>query len=102
MTIRNSWRLILLITMAVMTLSACSGADQPAATATDAPPTATPFPTFAYVEPTKATIFEQTDEDAAAPTADESDAVELDPKLVERGRGRYEALECGNCHGDGR
>ena len=23
----------------------------------------------------------------------------LDPKLVERGLGRYEALECGNCHG---
>ena len=27
-------------------------------------------------------------------------AIVLDPKLVDRGRGRYEALDCATCHGE--
>ncbi len=90
---------ILLLTLLALLTSGC-GASQPTSAPTDPPPTVTPFPTFAFVEPTKAPVFEQTGEDATAPDAGAEDALELDPKLVERGRGRYVALECGNCHGE--
>ena len=79
---------------AVLMLTACDGGAQQA-TAT-VPPTKTPFPTFAYVEPTKPPAFEQDGEAAA-----EEAAMELDPKLVGRGLGRYEALGCADCHGEG-
>lgn len=76
-------------------LAACSSG--PAAAPTVPPPTRTPFPTFAYIEPTTEVAFETDDsESEAAPTT----SIELDAKLVGRGRGRYEALECGNCHGE--
>ena len=88
-----------LLAVAVLAAACAGGAGQPTDVPTNPPPTVTPFPTFAFVEPTKAPVFEQTSEDQA--NADESNdvAVQLDPKLVARGRGRYEALECGNCHG---
>lgn len=85
-------------------LVACGGGGaQPTAQPTDAPPTHTPFPTFAFVEPTKAPEFEQTGDqsamsDARTDGADQG-AITLDPKKVERGLGRYEALACGSCHG---
>ena len=79
---------------ALALMSACSSA--PAATPTAAP-TRTPFPTFAYIEPTTEAAFE-VDEATAEPAP--AAQIELDPKFVSRGRGRYEALECGNCHGD--
>lgn len=82
-----------------LALTACGG-NQAASTPTDAPPTQTPFPTFAFVEPTKPPVFESTAEDTAAPAADAEQALELDPKLVNRGRGRYEALACAGCHGE--
>ena len=75
-------------------LAACSSG--PAATPTAPPPTRTPFPTFAYVEPTTEAAFDSEEATAAAPQPD----IELDAKLVGRGRGRYEALACGNCHGE--
>ncbi|MCY4146706.1 MAG: cytochrome c [Chloroflexi bacterium] len=76
-------------------LAACSSG--PAATPTVPPPTRTPFPTFAYIEPTTEGVFATSDSDSeTAPTA----GIELDAKLVGRGRGRYEALECGICHGE--
>ncbi len=76
-------------------LTACSSS--PAATPTVPPPTRTPFPTFAYIKPTTEGVFETDAADSdAAPTA----SIELDEKLVGRGRGRYEALECGSCHGE--
>jgi mono/diheme cytochrome c family protein len=58
-------------------------------------PTVTPIPVYEFVAPTEppqlATVAALT---AAANTGDS-----LDPEMVERGRGRYEALECGICHG---
>ncbi len=76
-------------------LASCSSG--PAATPTIPPPTRTPFPTFAYIEPTTEVVFETGDSvSEAAPATN----IELDEKLVGRGRGRYEALECGSCHGE--
>ena len=91
---------VVMLTVGTLLLAACGGgSSQPTATPTSPPPTVTPFPTFAFVEPTKAPVFEQSgDEDAEDGESDDL-AVELDPKLVGRGRGRFEALECGNCHG---
>ena len=86
---------------AVLVVAACGGGGPSGAAPTDEPPTETPFPTFAYVEPTKPPAFEQTGRETST-DSDESadDAVSLDPKRVERGLGRYVALECGNCHGE--
>lgn len=89
---------VALVLCAALLPAACSGGG--ASTPTDQPPTETPFPTFAYVEPTKAPVFDQTS--TATVTPDAASAIEiaaLDPKKVERGRGRYEALGCGECHG---
>ena len=91
-----------------MLLAACGGdgGTSDDANGSEADPTTTPFPTFAFFAPTTPPVFhpdsESTDDAALASTAaaDETEVVELDPKLVERGRGRYEALECGVCHGD--
>ena len=93
---------IILLLCAALVLAGC-GAGQTPATPTNPPPTATPFPTFAFVEPTKAQVFEQTGS-ATAPAdsssgATEEDQIELDPVKVSRGQGRYEALDCAACHG---
>lgn len=84
----------------ILSAAAC-GSD--GAQPTDPPPTHTPFPTFAFVEPTKATVFEQagdeSDSSDAAVEVAGAEVIALDPKKVERGLGRYEALACGSCHG---
>ncbi|MDE2819542.1 MAG: hypothetical protein OXT68_13710 [Chloroflexota bacterium] len=103
MIIRSRFCLILWLTTVSIASVACSGGGQATATPTDPPPTHTPFPTFAFVEPTKAPVFEQTGDQSAKSGASVDDAAEgaitLDPKKVERGLGRYEALACGSCHG---
>jgi len=79
----------------VVLLAACGGAEEdPNATPE---PTKTPLPEFEYIEPTIPAVFSQ--DSTEEPDSDSEDTVELDPKLVERGLGRYEALECGICHG---
>ena len=86
--------------VAALVLAACGGERSSATPASEAP-TQTPFPTFAYVEPTKLSVFEQRDEETAADSDEPAGAaVPLDPKKVERGLGRYVALECGSCHGE--
>ncbi len=92
------------LTIVLIVSVACGGGGaQPTRKPTDAPPTHTPFPTFAFVEPTKAPVFEQTGDESGGSEASADDAAEgavtLDPKKVERGLGRYEALACGSCHG---
>ena len=92
------------LTIVLIASVACGGGGAGStAEPTDAPPTHTPFPTFAFVEPTKAPAFEQTGEQLgqseASPDDVDQDAVALDPKKVERGLGRYQALACGSCHG---
>ena len=100
MMLSTVMRFALIQLLLALALAGCGGASQPAATATDIPPTLTPFPTFAYVEPTKPPVFDATSGDTPAGEADAEQALELDPKLVDRGRGRFEALACGDCHGD--
>ncbi len=93
---KSASKLCLVICLCVAPLlAACSSG--PAATPTKPPPTRTPFPTFAYVEPTTEVVFVA---DESASEAAPASSIELDEKLVGRGRGRYEALECGNCHGE--
>ncbi len=101
----SRWKKVCLpMLIAAFLVSACGGGSQTDATPTPAPPTRTPFPTFAFVEPTKAQAFEQQDDAAAAPAATEepaAEAIELNPTAVQRGLGRYEALDCAGCHGAG-
>lgn len=98
----------------IVLLAACGGSGDNGSSSdgdasnVDAEPTNTPFPTFEFVAPTNPPVFNQsaesTDEaDAeATPEADEDtvETIELDPTKVERGLGRYEALECAVCHGE--
>ena len=57
-------------------------------------PTVTAFPTFEFVAPTNPPEFE------ATASVDEAVDATPDTRLIDRGRGRYEALECASCHGD--
>ncbi|MCY4536891.1 MAG: cytochrome c [Chloroflexi bacterium] len=104
MIARSRFCLILWLTIVAIAAVACGGAGgQPTSKPTGSPPTHTPFPTFAFVEPTKAPEFEQTGEEPGPSDEAVDDAavraITLDPKKVERGLGRYEALACGSCHG---
>lgn len=102
----NLWKLVSLFAL-MLTLVACGGNgdssnNNVSENDTDAPPTSTPFPTFAFVAPTNPPAFNQNAEstDEAAPDIDENPAIEIDPTKVARGLGRYEALDCGICHGE--
>lgn len=92
-------RIALVQLLLALALTACGG-NQAASTPTAAPPTQTPFPTFAFVEPTKPPVFDATSEETPETTAEAAQEFVLDQKLVDRGRGRYEALACGDCHGE--
>jgi mono/diheme cytochrome c family protein len=75
----------------ILTLAACGGGIESDITPD---PTDTPFPTFEFVAPTNPPIFAE-----ATATVEAADVATPAAELVERGRGRYEALECGTCHG---
>ena len=95
---KPTWTFGFCLLSAVLILAACGGGDADSSEAVTQP-TRTPFPTFAFVEPTKPPAFDQNSE-AAAGDDDAAEAmIKLDPKRVERGRGRYQALECAACHG---
>ena|SRR5712691_2484483 len=79
-----------LLILAVV-LAAC-GANAPA---TSTLPTVTPFPTYQYVPPTEAPVIVT----IGAMTATAGSKVQLDPDMIAAGQGRYEALDCGSCHG---
>ena len=81
-------RTILLCLFLILLLAAC-GDPTPDITSE---PTRTPFPTFEFVAPTNPPVFNTT------PSAQNSTSG--DTEQIERGRGRYEALECGTCHGE--
>jgi mono/diheme cytochrome c family protein len=54
-------------------------------------PTSTIIPTFNFVQPTAVP--------ALATAAANAAAAGVDPQVIERGRDRYAALACGDCHG---
>lgn len=86
---------MLLLLIVSLALAACAGAPSETAQL----PTATTIPTFAYVAPTAPPSVATAA--AATQTAQSaSSAGSLDPEAVERGRARYEALACAECHGE--
>ncbi|MBL8131891.1 MAG: hypothetical protein JNL42_08540 [Anaerolineae bacterium] len=90
----------------IAALAACGGApaETPASGAATRPPAGGApatigIPTYVFVEPTVTLPVTTAPEATAEATAQEAVIAALDPQAVERGRGRYEALECGECHG---
>ena len=67
MRISEIMRIAAMLLLIMLALSACGGGGNQA-TPTNPPPTATPFPTFAFVEPTKPPVFAATS--AATPAAE--------------------------------
>lgn len=98
-------KLLFVLLSMILLLVACGGGDNGGdadSQQADAPATATPFPTFEFVAPTNPPAFNQTAEETEEADSGETEAmVELDPTKVERGLGRYEALDCASCHGEG-
>jgi mono/diheme cytochrome c family protein len=76
----------LLISLLILLLAAACGGNQQAATPM---PTITSFPTYEYITPTSMPT--------RVPATQEASGV--DTVALDRGRQRYEALECGTCHG---
>jgi len=88
--VKRSTLLALMGIMMMMVAAACGGA---ANTSTTPIATFTLIPTYVFVGPTDAPAVAT----AAATLSSQTSA--LDPQAVERGKGRYEALECATCHG---
>lgn len=87
---------IISLMFVLLFVAACSAEEAVTSTPTVTP---TPFPTFAYSEPTLAPAVATAAAIAAAQAAEQAE-IQLDPQMVERGRDRYVALECGACHGE--
>ncbi len=90
---RRSWAILLI---AALLLTACSPA-APEATSTPSA-TPTPFPTFAFIQPTLAPQVAAGATEVAATLAADSGFV-LDVDKAGYGQGRWDFLECGSCHG---
>lgn len=92
---KNTLFIIILALCLTIVLVACGPGGQNAGSTPL--PTMTIIPTYGYTVPTEAPGVGT----AAAATLTSAAAGQsgLDPVAVERGRGRYEALECGSCHG---
>jgi mono/diheme cytochrome c family protein len=59
-------------------------------------PTVTPIPTFQFVQPTEAPQIVT----VAVETATAGSSMSVAPSLIEAGKGRYTALQCGSCHAE--
>lgn len=77
----------LLISLLILLLAAACGGNSTPATPQ---PTITSFPTYEFVEPTSMP--------SPVPATQEANSG-VDNIALERGQQRYEALECGTCHG---
>ena len=82
---------LLLSLLVLLLVAACSGGGQSATPL----PTPTAFPTYSYVSPTPMPGIQE-----AEATATAEAAAGADPELISRGRDRYVALKCGDCHGE--
>jgi mono/diheme cytochrome c family protein len=88
----------ILISLVVLILTgACSST--PAATETARLSTPTSIPTFQFVQRTPAPQLATLAAATVIAAANEANSTGLDPEIVARGKDRYEALECGGCHG---
>lgn len=86
----QSPKIILFMLVLMLVLVACGGVD-----ANSTPrPTATAFPTFEFVAPTNPPAFEATSE------VDAETEATPDARLIDRGLGRYDSLDCATCHGE--
>jgi mono/diheme cytochrome c family protein len=83
---------ITFLSLLVLALTSC----RPGAATGSASATVTPFPTFGYVQRTEAPVVVT----AGLETATASGTLALDADKVAQGKSRYEALACGDCHGD--
>ena len=73
----------------ILIVAACSNSAAPTATPL---PSRTPIPFYNYVSPTP---------NAQLATAAATRAAQVDTaQAITQGRGRYEALDCGSCHGE--
>jgi mono/diheme cytochrome c family protein len=84
---------LILIGVMILIVTACGS--KGASTPTTEQATPTLFPTYNFEQPT-AVPFAIT---AAATAPADTSAQALDPEKVAAGKGRYEALNCGSCHG---
>ena len=85
----------LLVSLAALAfVTAC--ASKASSTATPLP-TAKPFPSYVFQEPTTLPQFANI---AATEAKNAAQSATVAPPLVERGKGRWDALACGTCHGD--
>src|SRR5581483_319770 len=78
----------------MLILTAC-GSGGSTAVPTVPQATLTPFPTYSFTQPTEAPVVVT----VAAATLPASGTQVLDAEKVALGKGRYEALDCGSCHG---
>lgn len=83
---------LILAGLLILIATACGSRSAPTPTTVQATPS--PFPTYNFVQPTEPIALTE----AATAPADTS-AQTLDPDKVAAGKGRYEALNCGSCHG---
>src|SRR5262249_14452655 len=79
------------VTVLALALVACGAGGSPTASQ----PTVTPFPTYQYIPPTEAPIIVT----IGVMTATAGSKLVLDPDTIALGKSRYEALDCGSCHG---
>ncbi len=88
--------LVLLTLITACSPQAAGPTSTPAATNT-----AYAFPTFAFSQPTEAPqVATAAAGTAAARQTSEAQTVALDPVAVERGKDRWDVLECASCHGE--
>lgn len=85
----SSIKLLSAAVVLAILLAGCGGA-----ASTPAVPTSTPIPTYRFDTPTVPPPVA-----TAAATMTTADQTVLDSALVATGKGRYEALACGECHG---
>ena len=93
-----AWMLV----SATLLLAACGGGTEPGTTedTSSTAATVTPVvnvPPFSFTQPTAPPAVATAAATRASASEATAEANALDPEKVERGRGRYEALECGSC-----